>query len=45
MRRDLFAIELQNDPFPEERVNELRTHDTGYDEDKPGTDRILCFYR
>lgn len=25
LRRDLFAIELQNDPFPEKRVNELRT--------------------
>jgi HD superfamily phosphohydrolase len=24
-RRDLFAIELQNDPFPENRVKELRT--------------------
>jgi len=23
-RRDLFAIELQNDPFPEERVNDLK---------------------
>jgi hypothetical protein len=25
LRRDLFAIELQNDPFPEKRVNELRS--------------------
>ena len=25
LRRDLFAIELQNDPFPEKRVKELRT--------------------
>jgi HD superfamily phosphohydrolase len=25
MRRDLLAIELQNDPFPEERISELRT--------------------
>jgi len=23
MRRDLFAVELQNDPFPEQRVNDL----------------------
>jgi HD superfamily phosphohydrolase len=25
LRRDLFAIELQNDPFPESRVSKLRT--------------------
>jgi HD superfamily phosphohydrolase len=25
LRRDLFAIELQNEPFPEKRVKELRT--------------------
>ncbi len=25
LRRDLFAIELQNDPFPEKRLKELRT--------------------
>jgi HD superfamily phosphohydrolase len=26
LRRDLFAIELQNEPFPEARVNEIRKH-------------------
>ena len=26
IRRDLLAIELQNDPFPEERIRKLRSH-------------------
>jgi len=25
LRRDLFAVELQNDPFPEKRVNDMKT--------------------
>ena len=44
-RRDLFAIELQNDPFPEERVSELKILAGKLMNISPELDRLLCFYR
>jgi HD superfamily phosphohydrolase len=40
MRRDLLAVELQNDPFPEERIRELRV----MTQDKMKIDRELADY-
>jgi HD superfamily phosphohydrolase len=40
MRRDLLAVELQNDPFSEERIRELRT----LTQDKMKIDRKLADY-
>lgn len=40
MRRDLLAVELQNDPFSEERIRELRT----LTQDKMKIDRELADY-
>ena len=43
MRRDLFAIELQNEPFPEKRVEELINHAKKLVNLKPGLEDYYVF--
>ena len=43
MRRDLFAIELQNDPFPLSRVQELTSLVKKMINSKPGLEEYYVF--
>ncbi len=45
LSRDLLAIELQNEPFSDEKVDRFRDLATKRMKIDPGNDRLLCFYK